>query len=685
MRLNVRIRLAAPTRWRRLLPVSGALAAWAAAGMTVGTGTADALPLHALTPKGCFEDTGLTGCGVGKQTAGLLQARTVAISPDGTSVYVAARTDHAVVRFSRAPDGTLTPAGCIEDVGATAGCGAGNQTAGLGGAFGVAVSPDGKSVYVASQNDMTVVRFNRAADGSLTPAGCIEDTGLSACGAGNQTAGLQGAISVTVSSDGKSVYVGSFTDDAVVRFNRAADGALTAAGCFENTGLTGCGVGNQTAGLNGPLGLTVSPDGKSVYVASQQSQAVVRFNRSADGVLTPAGCIEHTLSSACGAGNQTPAMNGADSVAVSPDGSSVYVAAGEGSIVHFRRDTAGALTPAGCIEDVGQSQCGAGNQTPGLANVLSVAVSPDGESVYASSQNDEAVVSFSRAPGGELSPIGCIEDDTLTACGAGNQTAGLDVAQRLAISPDGASVYVASAGDSAVVAFSRELAPVCRPRAVSGVAGAQQTVPLDCADPNGDSFELMLSSPPANGNLSAIDQAGDTVVYTPDPGFEGIDVFSYRARSDFKDSNVVTATILVGQAGPQGPLGPVGPQGPLGPVGPQGPLGPVGPPGATTTARKLLALLGDDRYSVRSGKKLRLRFSTSEAASAQIELRRGARMLSRVKRAVKAGTSSVNVSATTTRSRRAARLPAGNYTLALKVTAGDGRTATDSARLRVQR
>ena len=57
---------------------------------------------------------------------------------------------------------------------------------------------------------------------------------------------MQGAFAVTVSPDGKSVYVASFSDDAVVRFNRAADGALTAAGCFENLGLTGCGAGNQT-------------------------------------------------------------------------------------------------------------------------------------------------------------------------------------------------------------------------------------------------------------------------------------------------------------------------------------------------------------------------------------------------------------------------------------------------------
>ena len=418
-----------------------------------------------------------------------------------------------------------------------------------------------------------------------------------------------------------------------------------------------------------------------MYVASQQSQAVVRFNRAADGALTPAGCIEHTQSSACGAGNQTPAMNGADSVAVSPDGRSVYVAAGEGSIVHFTRGTDGALRPVGCIEDVGQSQCGAGNQTPGLANVQSVAVSADGASVYASSQNDAAVVSFDRGPDGKLSPLGCIEDDALTACGAGNQTAGLNVAQRLAISPDGANVYVAAAGDSSIVTLSRESA-VCRPRAVSGAAGAPQSVPLDCADPNGDAFELMLSSPPANGTLSAINQATDTVLYTPNPGFAGIDVFSYRAQSDFKDSNVVTATILVGQAGPQGPAGPAGPSGRRARSDLQ--ARPArhdhSDAGRGARRRSLLGARGQEAATALLDERGRQRrdptaprhpYARSRQAHGQGRHERGQAS----PRRPPARAPLV----------RGARLPTGNYTLVLRVTTKDGRAATDRARLRVQR
>jgi DNA-binding beta-propeller fold protein YncE len=115
--------------------------------------------------------------------------------------------------------GDLTPAGCIGNSGnGPASC---IGTAGLSGAAGVAVSQDGKSVYVASVDSDALVVFRRAANGDLTPAGCIGNTGNgppSCIG----TAGLDGADSVAVSPDNNSVYVASFTSRAVVVFRRAA-------------------------------------------------------------------------------------------------------------------------------------------------------------------------------------------------------------------------------------------------------------------------------------------------------------------------------------------------------------------------------------------------------------------------------------------------------------------------------
>jgi DNA-binding beta-propeller fold protein YncE len=62
-----------------------------------------------------------------------------------------------------------------------------------------------------------------AVTGDLTQpagtAGCISETGTGGtCADGH---GLDGAGGVAVSPNGKTVYVASFTSDAVVRFNRA--------------------------------------------------------------------------------------------------------------------------------------------------------------------------------------------------------------------------------------------------------------------------------------------------------------------------------------------------------------------------------------------------------------------------------------------------------------------------------
>ena len=85
----------------------------------------------------------------------------------------------------------------------------------------VAVSADGKNVYVTSAN--AVVRFDRKQkSGVITEpagsAGCVSEDGSGPCTDGR---GLSNAYVGAVSGDGKSVYVASLASDAVARFNRA--------------------------------------------------------------------------------------------------------------------------------------------------------------------------------------------------------------------------------------------------------------------------------------------------------------------------------------------------------------------------------------------------------------------------------------------------------------------------------
>jgi DNA-binding beta-propeller fold protein YncE len=632
---------------------------------------ADARALHALGFRACIEDAGLDGCGTGavNEAPRLNGARGVAVSPDGRSVYVASSTDDSVSRFDRGVNGTLTFAGCFEDVGLD-GCATGtaNETPGLDGASGVAVSPDGRSVYVTAVNDDSVVRFNRAADGAITPVGCFEDAGLSGCGAGAaaDVPGLNGARGIAISSDGTSVYVGSSTvDAAIVRFTRMADGALTPAGCIEDAGLDGCGVGtaNETPGLDGIRGVAVSQDGSSVYVTSFADSALVMFGRASDGALTPAGCFEAT-GDGCGAGtgNDVAGLQGAFGIAASPDGASVYVGAlTANALLRFDRAGDGALTPVACFEDLSSNICGLGttNAYPGLLGAAGVAVSADGASVFVTGFEDSSIVGFRRGAGGALEFADCLEDVGKVECGFGTlaDAPGLDGANGVAVSPDGASVYVASSDDDAVVQFDREVPPICRGTAAMSPGGAPVTVPLECSDPNGDPLNITAESQPVHGALGPIDQVNRSVLYSPSAGFVGDDFFSVAATADGKQSGLATVVIRVGASGPTGPV-----------------------------TEKLLALLARDRYRVRSGRLLRVRFAVSAAGRVQLELRRRARRLATKRMSMrKAGVGVLKLYARRRGSRHGRRLPPGRYRLRLTLTGDDGQRATDTARLRITR
>ena len=208
------------------------------------------------------------------------------------------------------------------------------------------VSRDGKTVYVASYPNNAVLRLTRnPSTGAITQpagsAGCISNTGAGSCAAGHA---LAGAVSVIVSANGKDVYVGANTDNAVVRLTRdPSTGAITesagSAACISETGAGQCIDGHA---LKGPVWLVLSPDGKSIYAAAHMSNAVLRLRRD-----TTTGAISE------------PAGN------------------------------------AGCISETGEGPCADGDA---LATDLSVDVSPDGKDVYAASLDSNAVARFKRSP-----------------------------------------------------------------------------------------------------------------------------------------------------------------------------------------------------------------------------------------------------------------------------------------------
>jgi fibronectin-binding autotransporter adhesin len=450
-----------------------------------------------LTPAGCIQDSSGSGCAT--KTPGLGGALSTVVSPGGKNAYVVAFDDDTLTVFDRETDGSLSKKECFQNTGGSDCDGSGGPTVALDAPSDVAVSPDGKSVYVVSSDSNAIAFFARASDGSLTPQGCIEDfsSNLLCAGKGGNAPGLESASAVAVSPDGQNVYVASFLSDAIAVFERASNGTLTAMPCIQNTGRTGCTGegGSTTAGLDGPYDVAVSADGESVYVVSNISDAIVVFDRNNDGSLTPAGCIDDEEGvDTCA--TDAPALDGPRAVAVSRDDEQVYVASFlDDAVLTFDRAGDGSLTAAGCIQNTDGTDCaGIGGTTAGLDGVSSVAVSSDGESLYSASFASDALVAFDRAGDGTLTPRTCIQNTGRTECSdeGGSTTAGLDGASDTALSPAGTEVYVSSYLSDAVVVFERESGIVAT--TTTTVTTTTEPPPLpECGDTNDD------------GNVSAVD------------------------------------------------------------------------------------------------------------------------------------------------------------------------------------
>ena len=181
-----------------------------------------------------------------------------------------------------------------------------------------------------------------------------------------------------------------------------------------------CTTGTALVGLRT---VTVSSDGKSVYIGARDGDAVVVLARNpTTGVLTqlsgPAGCVSET--STGGLCTEGHVLLGARGVAVSPDNRHVYVAAQNSNAVAIfaRNTTTGALAQlnglAGCIAENGDGvTCAVG---AGLREAVFVTMSPDSTNVYVASQLSDAVAAFSRnAVTGALTQLrgvaGCVSDD----------------------------------------------------------------------------------------------------------------------------------------------------------------------------------------------------------------------------------------------------------------------------------
>ncbi len=500
------------------------------------------------SPSNCVSVEGAggdLGCGT-LIASGLEDQVAIAVSPDGRDVY--ATGSNALIEFSRnQATGALTEIGCV--TGGTVACAPENDQAkatAMNDPATVAISPNGDSVYVATEEAGAVVSFSRdSGTGLLTETGCVSHDTATGC-AVEGAPGMKEPGKVQVSSDEKNVYVTSFGEQAVAEFERSTSGAEEGAlkqlpppnECISSEPATKCKT--TAVGLNEVSGLALSSDGKNLYAAATGSGGssggdIAEFERhtsgSEEGALTQlAGsnaCLTSTGVTGCASALD---INGSGELIVSPDGQNVYANSFvENAILEFSRESSGELKqlagPNTCISSSATTPSGC-TSVKGIEESFGMAISPDGSDLYATGIADNAVATFERsASGGALTqfaaPYECITENA-AGCGT-NKAVGLEEAWLPVISPDGANVYVGGAhGQLVELARSRRLgglniAGYCESLGDDGTGSGSTTLLRGavegpeyayenwaCVEDNGNAVQIAVSGPaPSMNNACA--------------------------------------------------------------------------------------------------------------------------------------------------------------------------------------
>ena len=385
----------------------------------------------------------------------------------------------AISTWTRDADtGALQRAGCISDdgadgvIGSDGACTDGDALAGI---EELAFSPDGRFLYGAASDAQSVVWFERDLEtGALTQRGCLR--GWTMGGRCTQQNGLRGARGIALSPDGASVYVAAAQDDMVSVFARDADtGAPRFVGCVSDSGTDGA-CTNGVA-LSGASDVVVAPDGSAAYVTAAagtafssdtSAAAVTSFARDgATGALTPRGCLVDNAPER-GPCRSAKGIAGASAAALAPSGRHLYVAGvEEDSLASFAVEDDGGLRQTDCLRDAEEpldeeeledsgdfeEEEDAEERTVarkadvegcdpmvGLTEVRALTVSPDGRALFTAAAG--ALVAFARDDdSGGLRFVGCLSTFELSACG---EARAVGEPSDIAATEDARNLYVAS-------------------------------------------------------------------------------------------------------------------------------------------------------------------------------------------------------------------------------------------------
>ena len=339
---------------------------------------------------------------------------------------------------SAAASAGLTFDGCIGDLQGGSGCVATNPVGALDGAADVALSKNETQLYMTAEDGLNDFTLDGA--GNPTFTGCIGDLGCSGSGVG----ALELADGLAISPSGAQLYLAAYDASDLSVFNLATGGP-SFAGCVGE--FNGCAATSPADALARATSLTMTPDGRQLYVVSlgqfplgengPREHDVSHFTLDAAGNPSFDGCIGEP--GGCTAVPIAHALEGTSAATVSPDGLQLYVA-GTSDISHFTLDAEGNPSFDGCIGD--NPGCTATAVPHALYGANRLLVSPNGSELYATSGSGYDVSHFSLNAAGDPTFVDCIGD--LVGCGETRPLNALEGAAAEALSPDGTQLYVAA-------------------------------------------------------------------------------------------------------------------------------------------------------------------------------------------------------------------------------------------------
>ncbi|HKL51823.1 MAG TPA: beta-propeller fold lactonase family protein, partial [Wenzhouxiangellaceae bacterium] len=315
----------------------------------------------------------------------------------------------------------------------------------------IAVSPDGEHLAGVSADDDLLYILRRDANPEPGGGGLSFQESRANLMANDENSGLILATDVVFAPDGRHVLVAPAAGDdntnpALAVYNRRAPDPLFA--FLENDRQTDADV----TGIRAPNDIAVSPDGAHVYSISLPDNSLTRFNRFPRLGLTDdtqGMHLQYAETYAEGFGG-VAGLDQPRRVLVSPDGRSVFVTSeAKDTIAVFTRDNDKNSPQFGeltFLEVVADSDA----NVDGLNGAQGMAMDPASRHLYVAGTFDNAIARFERDP----------VDGSLTwrerVVSGENGVVGLSGIRDIAVTADGRQLLGVSTDSNALVVFDRD-------------------------------------------------------------------------------------------------------------------------------------------------------------------------------------------------------------------------------------